>query len=145
LITIINNILHLISSIRLKCNDNILSELKAYTDENLHISHGMILNTLYNNDGIIMSDLAKQIQRNKSTTTTLVKKLAKLGYIEIRKIENDDRVKLLYLTKKGKDFKNFYLNISENLTTTIFKNITKDEQDQLMLLLNKINDSLDEK
>jgi len=92
-----------------------------------------------------MSDLAKQIQRNKSTTTTLVKKLAKLGYIEIRKIENDDRVKLLYLTKKGKDFKNFYLNISENLTTTIFKNITKDEQDQLMLLLNKINDSLDEK
>ena len=64
-------------------------------------SHGYILYQLSVNPGITMKELAAKINRDKSTTTVLVRKLEQAGLINISVDKTDKRNKILSLTSKG--------------------------------------------
>ena len=65
-------------------------------------SHGNILFQLSVNKSITMKELAAKINRDKSTTTVLVRKLEAEGYITGEADPADKRSRIIYLTKKGK-------------------------------------------
>lgn len=56
---------------------------------------------LYRNGSMILSELAGRINREKNTTTVLVRKLKDHGYVECRKSLEDRRKTIVTLTEKG--------------------------------------------
>jgi DNA-binding MarR family transcriptional regulator len=96
----------------------------------------------YSNDIVTMQDIAKKIHRNKSTVTTLVNKLVKLGYVKKSKDLDDSRTTIISLTKKGWELKPIFDEISEKLLSKIYTNFTNEQQKEVIDALEKINKNL---
>ncbi len=68
-------IIHLIGKIHDKSNKFLIKELKKHNIKGIVPSHGDILGALCLADQLKMKELAGQINKDKSTVTTLVNKL----------------------------------------------------------------------
>jgi DNA-binding MarR family transcriptional regulator len=124
--------------IRDAANKMILSELDKYGIDGIAPSHGDILMTLYGKNGIAVKELAEKIHRTQPTVTVLVDKLEKLGYVERKKSEEDNRVTLIKLTEKGIQLKPIFREISEKLNHVIYGDLQITEKEQLERLLETI-------
>lgn len=106
-------------------------------------SHGNILTVLYENNGKInMKDIAKKINKDKSTVTALVNKLINLGYIEKQKSEEDKRVTYIKVTKKAEDIYEKYSRICDNVKSAAYSDFTDEEKDEFLRLLKKLGDNI---
>ena len=91
-------------------------------------SHGYILYQLSVNPKITMKELAAKINRDKSTTTVLVRKLEAAGLIKITVDQNDKRNKILSLTAKGSEYNQMTSSISQELLSTFYKGFSNEEK-----------------
>jgi len=89
-----------------------------------------------------MMEIAKRINRDKSTVTALVKKLIDLGYLEKIKDPSDRRVTLLKLTKKGQELEPNFNNISKTLLKRVYKNHSTQEKEAIILGLERLSKNL---
>jgi DNA-binding MarR family transcriptional regulator len=135
-------IIALISSIRDKANRLIQQQLKGRGINDIVPAHGGIFVALFRNSEMTMGELARFIDRDKSTVTTLVEKLTGLGYIERRKDDRDNRVSLIRLTDKGKALEAGFLEISRNLLARTYEGFTGNEKMLLIEMLIRINNNL---
>lgn len=110
-----DNTMSLISRIRANSYRYIVYQLKSRGHEGLAPSHGDILSLLIFYGEMTKKEIADRIHRDKSTVTTLIKKLEKLGYIDTKENAMDRRSSLVFLTQKGIDMKSDFLEISEQL------------------------------
>ena len=101
-------------------------------------SHGNILRCLASEGKMTMGQLAKKVNRDKSTLTVLVRQLEKEGYIERENSVDDARVSFICLTDKGKTYTDQTMNISKELIKTCFKGFTTQEKELLIWYLNRI-------
>ena len=104
-------------------------------------SHGNILFQLSINKELTMSELAKRINRDKSTTTVLVRKLEREGLISGEVDSKDKRNRLMFLTEKGAQYKDVLTKISSELLETFYKGFSEEEKQQFFSLLNRINEN----
>jgi len=136
------HIISLISRVRDKANRLIVSELRVRNMPGLAPSHGDILILLFQSETVSMREIAKQIGRDKSTVTALIKKLINIGYVEKREDPNDSRVTLIKLTKEGLGLKQNFEEISETLLKKIYRNFSKTEKEMIIYGLEKIDGNL---
>ena len=101
-------------------------------------SHGYILYQLSVNAEITMKELAAKINRDKSTTTVLVRKLEKAGLVKVQTDSADKRSKLLSLTQKGNEYNQMTKQLSQQLLDTFYKGFTQKEKEEFCSLLDKI-------
>ena len=134
-------IVALIAQIREKVNRFILQELDHHGIQGLAPSHGDILATLFQETVLPMGELARMIDRDKSTVTTLVDKLIALGYVEKVKDDPDTRVTLVKLTEQGKALKPDFDEISARLLSRVYAGISAKEQQELVALLSRLRDN----
>jgi MarR family transcriptional regulator, organic hydroperoxide resistance regulator len=127
-----NNIVSLISKIRNKANRIIVGELRTRNIKGLSPSHGDILFFLFQSESSTMMELAKRIDRDKSTITALVKKLVAMGYVETTRSESDSRVTLVRLTEKGRQLKPAFDEISRTLLERIYGNCSSQEREVIV-------------
>jgi len=138
-----NHIISLISTIRDKANKLILAELKKNSIDDLAPTHGEILQILFHSHkSVTMQDLAQKINRDKSTITALVNKLAKLGFIEKIKSIDDNRVTIIVLTKKGWELEKIFNDISKILLDKVYKDFTNKEKKEVINVLEKIKNNI---
>jgi len=135
-------VIAIISKIRQKANDLIISELKKADMKDLSPSHGDILAVLYKNDNIATNLIAKKIRKTKATTTVLIDKLEKNGFVRREKSANDSRITNILLTKKGRDFKSVFEKISQKLNKTAFEGFKDEEIKELENILRKVEKNL---
>lgn len=108
-------------------------------------SHGNILTALYENQGrLTMKEIAETIGKDKSTITPLVNKLLELGYITKEKNVSDKRVTYIMLTSKGREIESRFSAISREVSSTAYKNFSREEKSLLLGLLKKLNNNFDE-
>jgi len=131
----------LISSIRDQANKFLSEELTEQSLTKLAPSHGAILAFLFDRDIVTMKELAKQIGKDKSTVTVLVRKLEQAGYVSRDRDEVDSRVTNLTLTKEGRALWPKIKKISKRLIDKTYKDFTKEEKTQVVSLLNKIKEN----
>ena len=131
----------LIAQIREKVNRFILQELDYHGIQGLAPSHGDILATLFQETVLPMGELARMIDRDKSTVTTLVDKLIALDYVEKVKDDPDSRVTLVKLTEQGKALKPDFEEISARLLSKVYEGISAEEQQGLVALLSRIRNN----
>ena len=104
-------------------------------------SHGYILYQLSVNPGITMKELAAKINRDKSTTTVLVRKLEQAGLVKVQTGTTDKRSKLLSLTQKGNEYNQMTMQLSKELLATFYKGFTQEEKEEFSKLLEKIKEN----
>lgn len=128
-----------IAQIRSEIFDYIEDELKKHNIEGLVVSHGNILDILYDNNGkLTMKEISEGIKRSKSTVTQLVDKLLKAGYVTKEANAEDRRYFYIRLTKKGESVKKDFREISESVIERFFKDFTEKEVETLFLLLDRV-------
>lgn len=101
-------------------------------------SHGNILFQLSLVEKLSMSMLAKKINRDKSTTTVLTKKLEREGYVTRETSTEDNRVTFVRLSDKGRAYTEVSQEISRDLIETCYKGFSAAEKEQVFGLLKRI-------
>lgn len=133
----LNGIVFLIAQLRDAAYEHVTSELKSLGMVGLAPSHGAILITLYREKALPLKDLSVRINKKKSSTTELVDKLIRLGYVEKTISTEDQRIKLVRLTSKSLAHKEDFKTLSNNVNSRIYKGFSEAEQQQFASLLDR--------
>ena len=132
-----NGIVFLAAQLRDHTYEHVTSELKRLGMVDLAPSHGAILITLYRESALSLKELSVRINKKKSSTTELVDKLIRLGYVEKTTSIEDQRVKLVRLTPKSVARKNDFKILSDTVNARVYRGFSEDEQQQFTHLLSK--------
>lgn len=134
----VNSSISLLSHIHTITADFLIEKLKERGYPDFASSHGNILFQLSVNEKMTMGELSEKINRDKSTTTVLVRKLEKDGFITGDAAPNDKRSRIIYLTEKGRQFNATAQELSSNLLGTFFKGFTENEKEEFFKTLLRI-------
>lgn len=134
----VNSSISLLSHIHTITADFLIEKLKERGYPDFASSHGNILFQLSVNEKMTMGELSEKINRDKSTTTVLVRKLEKDGFITGDAAPNDKRSRIIYLTEKGRQFNATAQELSSNLLGTFFKGFTENEKEEFFNTLLRI-------
>ncbi len=138
----VSSVLSLISKIHSATADFLCERMKERGLPDFVTSHGFILFVLSKYKQMSFGELSEKINRDKSTTTVLVKKLEKSGLVEIKKCGKDNRRKYVFLTEKGEDYNCVTEKLSDELLETSYKNFSSDEKNTLLYLLEKLHTNI---
>ena len=105
-------------------------------------SHGFILFCLCRYGNLSMGELTEKINRDKSTTTALVKKLVDSGLVLIEKNQEDCRRKIISLTDAGKSYTRMTEELSKELLETAWKGFSEEEKDCTLKLLLRMSENI---
>lgn len=142
----INTISSLVASIHSDATDYLDEQLKNQGMSEIAASHGFILFLLSQNkaknsndlEPMTMKEIARKIDKDKSTTTVLIRKLINLGYVHRNKDEKDIRYSYISLTQKGISFTDKMQTISKELSEKFYSGFTEEEKKTVFTLLKKI-------
>lgn len=132
-----NAVILLAAQLRDRAYEHVSCELERLGMSGCAPSHGAILIALYREKALSLKELAMRIDKKKSSTTELVDKLIRLGYVEKTISDEDQRVKVVRLTQQSLDFKNAFIELTDNVNARVFKGFTKAEREQFVQLLTK--------
>ena len=107
-------------------------------------SPGFILFLLSENQKMTMGQIAEKINRDKSTTTVLIKKLLEKGLVKTENCSEDSRKKIISLTEDGKKYNALTGGISRQLLEACYKDFTGEEKETLLKLLVKMSRNIEE-
>ncbi len=92
-----------------------------------------------------MSEVAQNLKITVGTLTTAINKLIKKEYVERKRIEEDRRVVLIKLTKKGKLAYRLHDKFHKDMVNTAVDGLNDKEKEVLIHSLTKINKFFKEK
>lgn len=134
----INSSVSKISQIHSLVAGFLTSRLKEEGFDEFSSSHGNILFQLNLKPKMLMGELSQRINRDKSTTTVLVRKLRLLGFIQEQQDPKDKRNKIISLTQKGTQFNEVTKTISKELLAKFFNGFTQEEKEQFVMFQDRI-------
>lgn len=87
-----------------------------------------------------MTEVALDLKITVGTLTTAINKLIKKGYVERKRIEEDRRVVLVHLTKRGKLAFRLHEKFHNDMINDTINGISEKEEEVLILSLEKLKD-----
>ena len=87
----------------------------------------------------MMSEVAQDLGITVGTLTTSINRLIKKGYVDRKIIEEDRRVVLVELTKKGKVAHRLHDRFHNEMVKTMMDGLSEDEKEVLINSLEKLN------
>lgn len=133
-----STILALISQIHSAASGYLENTLKTRGLPDMTSSHGNILFRLSRSGRLTMGELARQVNRDKSTVTVLVRKLEQNGFVLRETSADDNRVTYISLSRKGREYTDLTASISRELIATCYQGFTDQERQQVFNLLRRI-------
>ena len=101
----------------------------------LHPGQEMLMHRLWAGDGIPQSELASDLGISPATTTRMLDRMTKAGFLERRIDSDDQRVSRIYLTETGWSLQKPVAEIWQDLEERSLANLTHDERILLRRLL----------
>lgn len=117
---------------------------ESLASEELTVGQPKVLEYLFDNDGAIQKDIAKACLIEPATLTSLLSRMAKSGLIDRKNKNGDKRYLCVYLTDKGKKSSTEVITKLNALENTALQGFTKDEKEQFIAFLNRVNKNLNE-
>lgn len=105
---------------------------------NLSYSHIRIIIILSIYNRISMKEISELISKDKSTVTTLVNKLEKLGYVKKITCQRDRRVTYLKLEEKAEEIVETVFQVANLFHQKVENILTKEEISTLFILMEKL-------
>lgn len=109
-------------------------------NEELGVSHILILGHLYVHGKSKPSDIAKVVGLTPPTVTHLAEKLVQKGLVVRSKDEGDRRIILLAVTDEGKATLGRAHEEGQVLRRKLFEKLTEEERTQMLGIYKKLND-----
>ena len=97
---------------------------------------------LWQEEGISINELAKKTQLKKSTLTSMLDRLERMGYIRRQRSKKDRRKILIERTNKDKDLENTYVKLSQEHTKFFYLGFSEDDIDRFEEDLKRILNNL---
>ncbi|MHC4346053.1 MAG: MarR family winged helix-turn-helix transcriptional regulator, partial [Planctomycetota bacterium] len=97
-----------------------------------------IMFALWQQDGISINELAQKTQLKKSTLTSMLDRLEKMGYVRRQRSKKDRRKILIKRTNKDKTLESKYVQLSQEITKLFYKGFSKSEIDRFESDLAKV-------
>ena len=107
-------------------------------------AQGRIMFALWQKDGISINELAIKTQLKKSTMTSMLDRLEKIGYIKRQYSKTDRRKILIKRTEKDRIMEKKYVEVSEEMTKLFYKGFSRSQIDRFENDLERILDNLTE-
>lgn len=140
----VNAVVSLISRIHSLSQDFLRHRMTDAGLPELVSSHGFLLFCLSQTERMTLGELARRINRDKSTTTVLVRKLETAALVATERDAADSRKKYVRLTAKGTEYKAVTARLSDELLRTSYRGFSAAEQSELLRLLMKLHDNIAE-
>lgn len=121
--------------------------LKAFKEINVDLTteQWVLLDSLYESDGVSQNELANGSFKNAPTVSRIVDLLCKKGLTERKRFENDKRRYKVFLTKKGKDTYKKTKPVVVKLRKKGWKNLSDEDYDFFLKIMNQIFENFEEK
>jgi len=113
-------------------------------DLNIKSGQHDFLYVISKNEGISQKELSEFLYVGKSTTAKAVKNLVENDYVKKIQHENDNRIYRLFLTENGRKIIPKINSVFLELVTIFSKNLSKIEEEQTIIVLKRILDTLSE-
>ena len=105
-------------------------------------SHGFILYLLSREERLTKGEIARAVNRDKSTVTHLLRTLKEEGLVQEAVCPTDTRVHYMTLTEKGRQYNALTAAISEELRDVCWKGFSPAEQKTLLSLLLRMEQNI---
>ena len=112
--------------------------LKEKGIKNLAYSHIRIILILSVHKRLSMKEISEFISKDKSTVTSLVNKLEKLGYVKKKVCERDKRIVFLELEEKAEEIVETVFQVAELFQNKVKDILSKEEIETLFFLMEKL-------
>ncbi|WP_294703499.1 MarR family transcriptional regulator [uncultured Fusobacterium sp.] len=112
--------------------------LKKKGINNLGYSHVRIIIILSIYKKLSMKEISEFINKDKSTVTTLVNKLEKLGYVRKKTCSKDRRIVFLELEEKSEEIIETVFQVAELFQEKVESILSKEERETLFFLMEKL-------
>lgn len=86
-----------------------------------------------------MSEVAKELGITVGTLTTAINNLVKKGYVERKRSEQDRRMVMIELTRKGKIAYRMHYKFHSEMVKASIEGLTEEEEEVLVKSLEKLN------
>lgn len=130
------NYLDLESSVLYRCNqkyyDKVLSEYK------LGYSQFIFLSSIFENEGMMMNELAVNGSFDKGSITKAIAKLEDMGFVRIENSEDDKRTKKLYTTQKTRDLMPKLLLMRQDWVNYLSSDLSEEDIDNYTKVMDKL-------
>lgn len=113
-------------------------------DVEINSAQGRIMFALWQKDSVSINELAKKTQLKKSTLTSMLDRLERMGYIKRQRSKKDRRKILIKRTEKDRTMEKKYVEVSEEMTRLFYKGFSKSEIDRFEKDLERILNNLTE-
>ncbi|WOV82896.1 MarR family transcriptional regulator [Sporosarcina jeotgali] len=135
------NIFELLHTIE-KISYQMVIKWQQRSNNDLGISHILVLQELVNEGESRPSDIAKKLNFTPASLTHLSMKLTKQGLIERRQSEEDKRTKYLSITNAGKELVEKAYNDGIEVRRELFSHISTEEQQKMLEIYRKLDEAL---
>jgi DNA-binding MarR family transcriptional regulator len=105
-------------------------------------AQGRIMFVLWQNDGIPISELAKETSLGKSTLTSMLDRLEESGYVARVRSQEDRREILIKRTEKDDAWQEVYVQVSQEMSELFYDGFSESEIDEFEGDLRRILDNL---
>ncbi len=111
----------------------------------LNAQQGRIISYIYEHQdqGVIQKDLAEAFQRRGASITSMLQGLEKKGYIERKIPADNERQKKIYVLPKGAELIEAFNETFTDVEAELVHALTEEEKKTLLILLKKVNESID--
>ncbi len=114
------------------------AELQAAELADLPVSYGDILFAVARTQPIEILEIARQVRKDKSTVSNVLKDLTRRGYVTRTRDPDDRRRVLVQLTARARDALPDFLKISRKLNRRLFRGFSTEEQAALRDYLERL-------
>lgn len=120
--------------------------VKAFKEIGVDITteQWVLLDNLYQNNGISQNELAERNFKNAPTVSRIIDLLCKKGLTERQRFENDRRRYKIFMTERGKELYEKALPAVLNLRKQGWNNLTDEDYDNLVRIVNQIFENYEE-
>ncbi|GAA0315325.1 MarR family winged helix-turn-helix transcriptional regulator [Psychrobacter aestuarii] len=100
---------------------------------------------LREHETLAISEISNEALMKIPTTTKIVQRMEKEGLVKVFKQASDGRVRLVKLTKEGRDQVNLIIKTTAPMLENLFSKFSKEELDTFLRLSQKLFDNLENK
>lgn len=112
-------------------------------DINLYPGQPIILERIFENNGITQSELSNITLKKPATITTMLNRLEHMGYVVRKNDINDKRLARLYLTNVGMEKYHQMMKLKKKMGNIIFEGMSEDDLSVVYRLMLKIKNNLE--
>lgn len=113
-----------------------------FAEIGLHRGQHFVLHVLWQEEGIMHSELAARTCVRPATITNAIKRLEEAGLVERRRDAEDERVSRVYLTEAGRGIQSKVEKTLRDFEAQAFAGLSEEEVATLRALLLKVQDNL---